>query len=686
MNKKVLFIGTYLSEQRGSISIAEKLARKFERHEMVEIRLVSKFRFKPLRLLDIAWKILFSEYSQAFIDTYSGQSFLITRWAAFFLHVKNRPYTIVIRGGNFVQFFTQNQEKVESVLRRANDIICPSKYLKTFFETKDIQVEYIPNFIDTDRFPFGEHLRRNEHTLLWVRAFGTVYNPGVALQVVAELRSRYPDVRLTMVGPDLGLQSTVNDQITEMKLEDYVVLTGPVANEDLYKFYQSHAVYLNTTSYESFGAALLEAASCGIPIVSSNVGEIPFMYQENRDIFLVDDFSIADYVEKVSALFDSKELQIETGLNGKEVASSFDFNPIKRSWELEFSKFNRLLELNSCIGGVLFVGSFLSKTKGSLGASESLMFNLRKDGLSCRLTSRAQKKTLRMADITFNLLRSRAKVVHIDVFSGQNFFIAAFASSIAKLFRKKVVLTLHGGKLPEFFSANRVLVRKTFRKANALVTPSNYLRTFFHAHGFDISYIPNSINLGKFPFHSDRPVGPLKILWVRAFGEIYQPKMAVDVLRLIKDKYPDATLTMVGPDIGMRTETKRYINKLGLQDSVFITGYVDNKLLKDYYHSHTVYVNTTKFESFGISVLEAASCGIPIVSNNVGEIPQMWKHNFDILITKLNDVPDMAFQVMQVYENETLSRKLVANARLKSESFSWNNIKERWYCLIESLC
>ncbi len=686
MKEKVLFIGTYLSEKRGSISIAEKLRLKFEGHEKYELKLVSKYQIKLFRLVDIACKILFGNYTHAFVDTYSGRSFVITRWAAFFLEVKNKPYTLVIRGGNFVNFFNENKDKVGKSLRRANDIICPSKYLKSFFESNDIQVEYVPNFIDADRFPYGEHPGRKPHTLLWVRAFGTVYNPLVAIDVVSKLKLKYPDLRLTMIGPDLGLQNAVSQQITDLKLEDCITLTGPIANEELYQYYQSHAVYLNTTSYESFGTALLEAASCGISIVSSNVGEIPFNYKDNENIFLVDNFSIEEFAEKVSTLFDSPSLQIEFGLKGLDLTQTFNFSAIKSMWESQLSKFDRMITINNKIKGLLFVGTFLSKNKGSLGASETLMSNLRKDGLNCLLSSRFENKIIRLTDIVLELIFGKWKIVHVDVFSGSNFNIARVSTVIARILNKKVMLTLHGGMLPEFFKENSKMCTRIFNKSSVLTTPSIYLKTFFESKGFPVNYIPNSIDLSKFNFNEIKPVGNLQMLWVRAFGDIYQPIMAIDVLNHLRNKYPLATLTMVGPDMGLLEATKHYIKKLGLEDSVNIAGFIDNDVLKNYYHSHTVYINTTKYESFGVSVLEAASCGIPVVSNNVGEIPNLWQDSKEILICEINNPHDMARLVIKVFEDIELRKQLIGNARLKSENFSWDKIRERWLTNLEALC
>ena len=80
-------------------------------------------------------------------------------------------------------------------------------------------------------------------------------------------------------------------QILNLNLSNNIKILGPISNKKLSYYYQRHNVFINTTSYESFGTALIEAASCGIPIVSTNVGEIPLNWTNEKDILLVENFS-----------------------------------------------------------------------------------------------------------------------------------------------------------------------------------------------------------------------------------------------------------------------------------------------------------------------------------------------------------------------------------------------------------
>jgi glycosyltransferase involved in cell wall biosynthesis len=135
-----------------------------------------------------------------------------------------------------------------------------------------------------------------------------------------------------MVGPDKGLLSEVRDFAIKSKVEQYITFSGGVPNNELYKYYQTHAVYLNTTSYESFGVAVVEAALCGIPMVSNHVGEIPLLWEDKDNILLVNNNNIDEYVKHVVSLFENKALAESISISARKNAEKFDWSLIKKSW------------------------------------------------------------------------------------------------------------------------------------------------------------------------------------------------------------------------------------------------------------------------------------------------------------------------------------------------------------------
>jgi len=331
---------------------------------------------------------------------------------------------------------------------------------------------------------------------------------------------------------------------------------------------------------------------------------------------------------------------------------------------------------------VLFVGNYLSKSKGTFGVSEQIAYSLSKDLFNVHLTSRRQNQALRLIEIIFNCLFRSYHKIQIDTFSGKAFLIAEVATFMAWVRGKNPILTLHGGKLPEFYQKNKKRIHRVFKQAKYIQTPSMYLQDFFVKNGFEVHYQPNPIALNNFPF-SRKMVKPHTLLWVRAFTEIYNPDLAVRTLYEVRKKYPTTRLTMVGPDKGLLEQIKKLIHELNLTSCIEITGPVKNEELYTYYQTHEIFLNTTSYESFGVAVAEAASCGIPIVSTAVGELPYLYKHNENILLVNNFNEVTFSSEVIRLIESPDLAKELSINARKRVEAFDWELIKPNWIELLK---
>jgi len=329
----------------------------------------------------------------------------------------------------------------------------------------------------------------------------------------------------------------------------------------------------------------------------------------------------------------------------------------------------------------LFIGNFLSKHFGTKGAVESLVPYFEKADLSFDLVSNSKNKIIRLIEMIFSTIFYKYDIVHVDVYSGHAINFAFIVSKIAKIRGKKVILNLRGGKLAELYNSKKEKLDKLFSNATIILSPSKFLIQFFQSKNIKVEYLPNSIELENFPYNNNI-VNTKSILWVRAFNEIYCPEVVIESFQIVKNKFPDATLTMVGPDKGKLNEIKNMIKTLGLDESIKIVGAVPNNKLFKYYQSHSVFLNTTSYESFGVCVAEAASCGTPIISNNVGELPYIWENGVSVFLVDENDPKMFAKNILELFENQLLAEKLKINARQIVENFDRKLIIEKWIKLL----
>lgn len=331
---------------------------------------------------------------------------------------------------------------------------------------------------------------------------------------------------------------------------------------------------------------------------------------------------------------------------------------------------------------VLFIGSFLSSKDGTLGPAERLAGYLQED-YKTKACSKRKHKLLRYLDILMNTSFAGYDVIHVDIFSGQAMIYAYTAILIAKIRNKKIIANLHGGKLPQVYPGKRKMLDAILKRASRIITPSEFLREFFTKQGFNVKYIPNFIDQNQFPYKQKKRPFHDKILWVRAFSPEYNPYTAIRAIYLLKDRYPDVSLTMIGPDKGELASCKQLVRDLQINGKVHFVGKVDNKKLSDYFHTHDIFINTPSCESFGLGVLEAVSSGIPVISFNIGEIPLLWKKDEEILLVEERTPQSLANKIDKALSFPEQMESMTLAAKEKANFFTWENVRKHWKELLE---
>jgi glycosyltransferase involved in cell wall biosynthesis len=331
---------------------------------------------------------------------------------------------------------------------------------------------------------------------------------------------------------------------------------------------------------------------------------------------------------------------------------------------------------------ILYLGNKLSQHGINKTTVETLGKNLALSGFKVVSYSSKKNSILRILDMLFGILKHRdSNYILIDTYSTAAFWFAFFGSQFARFLHIKYIPILHGGDLPNRLTSNPKLCKMLFNNSYINVSPSEYLKFHFEKFGIsNVISIPNSINLSDYSFKQRQNFTP-NLIWVRAFAKIYNPKMAIDALYLLQKKYPEATLTMVGPDKDGSLEiTKNYANQLNLK--VNFTGKLSKKEWTDLAKSHDVFINTTHFDNTPVSVLEAMALGLPIVSTNVGGLPFLITSQKNGFLVNDNDAKEMVRQIETIihFPNQTL--KIINNAKSMIFKKDWKVVEKQWLKLL----
>lgn len=333
---------------------------------------------------------------------------------------------------------------------------------------------------------------------------------------------------------------------------------------------------------------------------------------------------------------------------------------------------------------LLFQGNFFSGKVGTLNPSEWIGQELHKNkGINVGFVSRKKNKVLRALDVFWNVSFSRFDLLHIDVFSGMAFYYVLLGSWIARTRKKRVILNIHGGRFNQFSKEKPGLTSFVLNRADLILSPSLFLKEKLEEMGYKINYLPNPILIQNFPYQWRYP-SENRILWIRAFSKIYRPTLALKTLLEIRKELPNATLTMIGPDKGERQKVEKMVEDLGLWNAVKILGPVKNFELLEYYSTHSAFLNTTRYESFGMTTIESMAVGLPVVSGRVGELPYLYEKDLNIVFAKNDDEKSFSQGVLNLLLDQQFSENISRNARGKVENYSWDRIRPQWIDLIEN--
>lgn len=333
---------------------------------------------------------------------------------------------------------------------------------------------------------------------------------------------------------------------------------------------------------------------------------------------------------------------------------------------------------------IVYIGNKLAVHGHNPTTIDTLSRLFIQEGYPIIAASSKRNKVFRILDMMQTVIKhSRtADFVLIDTYSTANFWYSLVISQLCRVLKIRYIPFLHGGDLPKRLKRNPQLCRMIFENSYKNVVPSAYLMDQLQKNNIpNLVQIPNFLELDQYSFKERKTIKP-RLLWVRAFAAIYNPKMAVDVAESLKNRYPDVELCMIGPDKdGSWDEVKKYaaLKKVDVRFTGKLTKEEWTALASDY----DVFISTSHFDNMPVSVMEAMALGLAVVTTNVGGIPFLLKNDVDARLVADNDVAGMVNAVKTIIESPEKTQKQIIAAHLKVQKMDWKEIKKQWGVLFE---
>ena len=240
------------------------------------------------------------------------------------------------------------------------------------------------------------------------------------------------------------------------------------------------------------------------------------------------------------------------------------------------------------------------------------------------------------------------------------------------------------------------------RDADAFVTMSRQIRDELLAAGVSpekIAHIPHGVDTEVF-----RPAGSAERLALRRrlrlpeegcliiyTGRLLRGKgleTLVGALAALAPGHPEAHLLLVGSGAGqalsVEAELRERIEKAALGRRVSFTGRVDN--VSDYLRASDVFVFPSEFEALGISLVEAASCGLPCVGSRTGGIVDVIEDGRSGILFGAGDVQGLAAALARLLGDSATREEMGARARgVALARFDARDSVDRYLCLFREV-
>jgi len=335
---------------------------------------------------------------------------------------------------------------------------------------------------------------------------------------------------------------------------------------------------------------------------------------------------------------------------------------------------------------LLYIGNALARHGVAPTTADTTPIFFRDEGFQVTVSSSEKNMAWRLLSMLWSIVRCARSVdyVLIDTYSTKNFWYAYFCSQLCRVMRIRYIPILHGGDLPHRMDRSGIMAKAVFGHAYRNVAPSGYLLDALKDRGFIGELIPNTLNVEDYKFKLRETIRP-KLLYVRALAGLYNPQMALYVLKALLTDYPGAQLCMVGPDKdGSLEECRVLARELGLESHVEFPGRLSKKDWHTLSEDYDIFINTTNKDNTPVSVMEAMALGLPVVSTNPGGVPFLIEHEHDGLLVDVNDAEAMAAKICFLLGDPNQAISLAKAARSKVERFDWGQVRLKWRELLES--
>lgn len=221
-------------------------------------------------------------------------------------------------------------------------------------------------------------------------------------------------------------------------------------------------------------------------------------------------------------------------------------------------------------------------------------------------------------------------------------------------------------------------IRKSVTKADHILVISNFtkseLKTHLNVSEEKITVIYNGVYVADFLGISKKDLDfDLPEKYIVYVGGITDRKNIPNMLEAYHkfiQKYPNGpSLVIIGEKKPIIIKCTQLIEKLGLKDKAFFTGYINDRQLAFVRSGALFALYVSTYEGFGLPVIEAMVQGVPIITSNVTAMPEI--AGGAALLADPYNIDDIFKKMDKLYRDVKLRNSLIKKGKKQTKHFSW---------------
>ena len=277
----------------------------------------------------------------------------------------------------------------------------------------------------------------------------------------------------------------------------------------------------------------------------------------------------------------------------------------------------------------------------------------------------------------FVLIFRNIDIVHIHGGMGNSFVRKSYFLVIGKLFGRRVIYHMHSAMIAENIDRchpyGKRLIVYLFNKCDAIIAISEFWKNVIQVYTENsVCVIYNPIKLRKITLKKTIS-NPINILTLGELGKRKGTKKIIKIAASLKDE----NIVFVIGGNGNIEYYKSLVKKCDAVDKVIFRGWVDGQDKEDLLLNADIYFLPSRFEGLPMSILEAMSYGLPVISTKVGGIPELVVHGYNGMVYHPEDLEGFMNSILQLKNSPELMWQMKKNSLQRIRRFDINEISEK---------